>query len=61
MDQVVYELSNASGNVDSSIFLQKAWVSLLDNNNNNYSSGQVTLDTSQLSNSKTNCCCLFKR
>ena len=51
MDQVVYELSNASGSVDSSIFLQKAWVSLLDNNNTSYSSGQVTLDTSQLSNS----------
>ena len=51
MDQVVYELSNASGSVDSSIFLQKAWVSLLDNNNNSYISGQVTLDTSQLSNS----------
>ena len=51
MDSVVYELSNSSGSVDSSIFLQKNWISILDNNNNSYSSGQVTLDTSQLSNS----------
>ena len=51
MDSVIYELSQASGNVDSSIFLQKNWISILDNNSNSYSSGQVTLDTSQLSNS----------
>ncbi len=51
MDQVVYELSQSSSSSDSSIFLQKNWISILDNNNNSYSSGQVTIDTSQLSNS----------
>jgi hypothetical protein len=51
MDQVVYELSQSSASQDQSIFLQKNWLSILDNNNNSYSSGQVTIDTSQLSNS----------
>ena len=45
MDQVVYELSQSSASQDQSIFLQKNWLSILDNNNNSYSSGQVTIDT----------------
>ena len=51
MDSIVYEISQSSGATDQSIFLQKSWTSILDNNNNSYSSGQVTIDTSQLSNS----------
>lgn len=51
MDSIVYEISQSSGASDQSIFLQKNWISILDNNNNSYSSGQVTIDTSQLSNS----------
>ena len=51
MDSIVYEISQSSGDTDQSIFLQKNWISILDNNNNSYSSGQVTIDTSQLSNS----------
>ena len=47
----MYEISQSSGDTDQSIFLQKSWTSILDNNNNSYSSGQVTIDTSQLSNS----------
>ena len=51
MDSIVYEIAQSSGATDQSIFLQKNWISVLDNNNNSYSSGQVTIDTSQLSNS----------
>lgn len=45
MDSIVYEISQSSGAADQSIFLQKSWTSILDNNNNSYSSGQVTIDT----------------
>ena len=50
MDQVVYEMSSSS-EASPSIFLKKNWVSIIDNNNQNYSSHQVVIDTSQLANS----------
>ena len=50
MDATVYEMSSSSEN-SPSIFLRKDYISIQDNNNNNYSSGQLVLDTSVLANS----------
>jgi len=49
-DKIVYELSN---DVESSpnIFVRKDWVTILDNNSQNYSSNQLTISTSAISNS----------
>ena len=60
MDQAAYEMSSSS-EASPSIFLRKDWVSLLDNQNQNYSANQCVIDTSQIANSKIYCCCLFKR
>ena len=54
MDATVYEMSSSSEN-SPSIFLRKDYISIQDNNNNNYSSGQLVLDTSVLANSNRYC------
>jgi len=50
MDSVVYDLSSQT-EADPNIFIKKDWVSILDNQNGNYSGNQAVIDTSQLSNS----------
>lgn len=50
MDQVVYDLSSQT-EAEPNIFIKKDWVSILDNQNANYSGNQCVIDTSQLSNS----------
>jgi len=50
MDNVVYDMSQSSEQAPS-IFLRKDWISIMDNNNTSYSSNNLTLDTSALSNS----------
>lgn len=50
MDNVVYDMSQSSEQAPS-IFLRKDWISIMDNNNTAYSSNNLTLDTSALSNS----------
>ena len=50
MDQTAYEMSSSS-EATPSIFLQKNWISILDNQNQNYSANQCVIDTSQLANS----------
>jgi len=49
-DKLVYEMSNDVEGMPS-IFVRKDWVSILDNNNSNYSSNQLTISTSAISNS----------
>ena len=49
-DKIVYELSNDVEGAPS-IFVRKDYVSLLDNNAQNYSSNQLTISTSSISNS----------
>lgn len=50
MDNVVFDMSQSSEQAPS-IFLRKDWISIMDNNNTSYSSNNLTLDTSALSNS----------
>lgn len=50
MDQVIFELSSQT-ETEPNIFIKKDWVSILDNQNANYSGNQCVIDTSQLSNS----------
>ena len=54
MDQAAYEMSSSS-EASPSIFLRKDWVSLLDNQNQNYSANQCVIDTSQIANSNKYC------
>lgn len=49
-DKLVFDLSQET-EATPNIFIQKAWLSILDNMNGQYSSGQIVIDTSQLSNS----------
>lgn len=49
-DQVVYDMASQSES-EPNIFVKKDWISILDNQNGNYSSNQAVIDTSQLSNS----------
>ncbi len=49
-DQLVYEMSSMTA-VDPMPFIRKDWLSILDNQNGNYSSNQAVIDTSQISNS----------
>jgi len=53
-DKLVYDLSQE---VDSSpnVFINKAWINVLDNQNGQYNSNQSVIDTSQLSNSSKWC------
>jgi len=53
-DKLVYDLSQE---VDSSpnVFINKAWINVLDNQNGQYNSNQSVVDTSQLSNSSKWC------
>lgn len=50
MDSVVYDMSSQS-EAEPNIFVKKDWISILDNQNANYSGNQCVIDTSQLSNS----------
>lgn len=50
MDSVVYDLSSQTES-EPNIFIKKDWISILDNQNANYSGNQCVIDTSQLSNS----------
>lgn len=49
-DKLVFDLSQEVGGVPN-VFIKKDWVSLLDNQNGQYSANQSTLDTSTISNS----------
>ena len=49
-DKLIFDLSNEiEGNPE--IFTRKDWISILDNQNQNYNNNQSVIDTSQLSNS----------
>ena len=50
MDESVYDMSLQSES-NPNIFIKKDWISILDNQNGNYSGNQSVIDTSQLSNS----------
>jgi len=49
-DTVIYDMSSMSEGTPN-IFVRKDWLSILDNQNNNYAGNQSVLDTSQLANS----------
>lgn len=49
-DQLVYDLSSATEGTPT-VFIKKDWLSILDNQNGQYSGNQSVIDTSQLSNS----------
>ena len=49
-DKLVFDLSQEVEG-SPSVFVKKDWVSIIDNQNQNYSSNQSVIDTSQLSNS----------
>ncbi len=49
-NKLVYDLSNEIEG-SPNVFVQKSWLNILDNQNQNYSSNQSVIDTSQLSNS----------
>lgn len=49
-DSLVFDMSSMSEGT-SSVFVRKDWVSILDNQNQNYQGNQSVIDTSQLSNS----------
>lgn len=49
-DSLVYDMSSMSEGTPS-VFVRKDWLSILDNQNQNYQGNQSTLDTSQLANS----------
>ena len=50
MDGLVFDMSSQSEGVPS-VFTKKDWLSILDNQNNNYQGNQCVIDTSQLANS----------
>lgn len=49
-DKLVYDLANEIESTPN-VFIKKDWLSILDNQNGNYSSSQCVVDSSQLSNS----------
>lgn len=49
-DKLVYDLAQEIEGTPS-VFVRKDWINILDNQNQNYSSNQSVIDTSQLSNS----------
>ena len=49
-DQLVYDLSSATEGIPT-VFIKRDWLSILDNQNGQYSGSQSVVDTSQLSNS----------
>jgi hypothetical protein len=49
-DSLVFDMSSMAEGTPS-VFVRKDWVSILDNQNQNYQGNQSTLDTSQLANS----------
>jgi hypothetical protein len=50
MDSIVYDMASSSER-EPNIFVKKNWVSVLDNNAGNYSSANLSIDTSQICNS----------
>ena len=50
-DTMVFEMASSS-EASPNIFLRRDFVAIQDNNNQNYSSNQLTIDTSQLANSE---------
>jgi hypothetical protein len=52
MDSIVYDMASQSES-EPNIFVKKNWISILDNNNGNYSSSNLVIDTSQISNSSS--------
>jgi len=50
MDEIVFDMSSQSEGTPS-VFTKKDWLSILDNQNQNYQGNQSVLDTSQLANS----------
>jgi len=52
MDNIVYDMASQSER-EPNIFVKKNWVSVLDNNAGNYSSANLVIDTSQISNSSS--------
>ena len=54
-DKLLYDLSSEVDNAPASPFISKTWLSVLDNNQGQYASSNVTIDTSQLSNSNKYC------
>jgi len=49
-DAMIYDMSQVS-DVQPSVFVKKDWLSILDNQSQNYSGNQCVIDTSQLANS----------
>ena len=49
-DKLVFDLSQEIEGTPN-VFVKKDWLNILDNQNQNYSSNQSVIDTSQLSNS----------
>jgi len=49
-DEIVFDMSSQSEGTPS-VFTKKDWLSILDNQNQNYQGNQSVLDTSQLANS----------
>jgi hypothetical protein len=49
-DQLIYDLSSATEG-SPTVFIKRDWLSILDNQNGQYSGSQSVVDTSQLSNS----------
>jgi len=49
-DSIVFDMSSES-EAQSSMFIKKDWLSILDNQNQTYTGNQIVIDTSQLANS----------
>jgi len=50
-DRLVYDLSSEVDSAQVSPFLSKTWISIVDDNNTNYSSGVVSISSSISANS----------
>ena len=53
-DALVYDFANTTDS-QSSVFLKKNWLSIIDDNTTNYAGNQVTINTSAISNSNRYC------
>ena len=53
-DALVYDFANTTDS-QSSVFLKKDWLSIIDDNTTNYAGNQVTINTSAISNSNRYC------
>lgn len=50
-DTLVYDMSQMTDKEAPSVFVKRDWLNILDSQNGNYNGNQLTIDTSQLSNS----------